>query len=110
MEDPGRAVLLAEIDLTSFSGTAIETEVFAVAGDSGTVNGFMFFFETELSPGNWLSTHPRRVSGDTSWRSLVQILPVAFDVNPGDALWVKYQYRASDEVSWVAVEPAKAPV
>lgn len=100
-------VLLSEIDLTSFSETAIETEVLAVA--KGTLNGFVFFFETELSRGNWLSTHPRTASGDCSWRSCVQILPAPFDVIRENGFLVKYQYPANHVgCGGVVIQPGKA--
>ena len=92
----GDPVLLTEIDLTSFSRSLIETEVLGEVKDSGIFNGFTFFFETELSRGNWLSTHPGVVSAASSWRNCVQILPAPLEVSAGDRYRVKYQYRTNE--------------
>lgn len=100
---PFEPILLAEIDMNSFLGTSVETEVSATVENSGTINGFAFFFELELSSGNWLSTNPKQVSDDSSWRSLVQVLSSPLEVVPGDRLEVKYQYPAIDEVGSVTI-------
>ena len=107
----GEPVLLTEIDLASFSGTLIATEVVAVAKESGTFNGFIFFFETELSPGNWLSNRPGTASKENSWRTCVQVLSAPFDVSAGDRYRVKYQYRTNDVgFSWVDIQPDQSLV
>ena len=101
----GEPVLLTEIDLTSFSRSLIETEVVGEVKASGTFNGFTFFFETELSPANWLSTNPDTVSAESSWRNCVQILPAPFEVSLGDRYRVKYQYRINElGFSWVEIQ------
>ena len=113
----GEPVLLVELDLGSFSGTVIgprrwaarlETEVIAVANDAGRLNGILVFFETELSPGNWLSTRPGTVSNTCHWQNWVQILPAPFDVSPGDTFLVKYQYRTNDGGGRVAIQPRES--
>jgi SAM-dependent methyltransferase len=107
----GEPVLLTEIDLTSFSRSLIETEVVGEVKESGTFNGFTFFFETELSPANCLSTHPGTVSADSNWRNCVQILPAPFEVSPGDRYRVKYQYRTDGlGFSWVDIQEDKSAV
>lgn len=104
----GDPITLTEIDLASFTGTAIEAEVCGVVKDSGMLNGFLLFFEAELSPGNWLSTHPGVVSTDSHWSTLVQILPVPFQVIPGQRYLVNYQYRGNDGTfGWVTVQQTK---
>ena len=100
---PCEPILLAEIDMNSFKGTCVETEVSATVENSGTINGFAFSFELELSNGNWLSTNPKQVSDESSWRSLVQVLPSPLEVNPGDRLAVKYQYPADTEAGSITI-------
>ena len=102
-----KPILLTEIDFNSFSSTTVETKVSSKVENSGTINGFAFFFELELSSGNWLSTNPESVSDDSSWRSLVQILPAPLEVIAGDELEIKYQYPADYEAPSVTIAPLK---
>ncbi len=101
----GEPILLSEIDLTTFSQSLIDTEVVGAVIETGTFDGFTFFFETELSPQNWLSTNNLTLPAENSWRNCVQVLPAPMEVSTGDRYQVNYRYRPDGFVSWVEVQP-----
>jgi hypothetical protein len=101
----GDPVLLAQIDMASFSQTSLDVNAVGVAAAAGKISGVMIFFEAELSPGNRLSTHPERASKNCHWRNFVQVLPAPFSVKPGDRFAVSYRYRAAGRADRVRVQP-----
>jgi len=88
-------IMLAEVELGSFSGTTAEAEVTGTAIGTGVLNGLLLFFEAELSPGNWLSTRPGVAGPECNWQNLVLVLPAGVPVSPGDLFLIKYQYSRS---------------
>jgi protein arginine N-methyltransferase 1 len=86
----GEPILLTEIELDSFTEIEIATQVGGVIRDPGLFNGFISYFEAELSPDNWLTNHP---PANSSWRTNVQLLSSALDVKNGDSYVATFEYR-----------------
>lgn len=77
-------VLLADIDLSSFTRIDFQNRATAIASRSGELNGILAFCEVGLSPDHCLSTHPDRVLEDNHWQNLVHLLPAALSMKAGD--------------------------
>jgi hypothetical protein len=90
----GDPVLLADIDLKENEGIPIDTNVNGVLAKSGLFNGFLIFFELQLSPRTKLSVQPDLVNEDSCWNVPVWILENSFFANAQQRFNVSYRYRS----------------
>ena len=96
-------VLLAEIDLRSIENIVIDSKREAVAGTSGKIDGLLEYFELELSPTTWLSTHPFQTEENNHWRNPVWVFLDPLDLDEGDHFEVSYRYRMAEDRTHVSI-------
>ena len=96
-------VLLAELDLRAIENLAIDNRIDVVANACGQIDGLLEYFELELGPTTWLSTHPSRTEENNHWRSPVWIFLDSLTVEKGDHFEVSYGYRMTEDRSQVSI-------
>jgi hypothetical protein len=96
-------VQLAVVDLKDMSQLSVDNTLTVTADTSGRLDGVLVYFEIELGPTTWLSTHPVQATKDCSWSSPVRILTEPLNLQTGDRLAVTYQYRITGDQFKVSV-------
>ena len=82
---------LANVNLCQFHDPRVDYSETIIAHTAGLLNGLLIYFEVELSPQTWLSTHPDKAGQDNHWRSPVWGTLPAFDVECGESFVVQYE-------------------
>jgi protein arginine N-methyltransferase 1 len=95
-------ILMAEIGLREVERLAINNSVTVAANTSGQLNGLVIYFELDVGPSTYLTTHPTRAGKDCSWNNVVWILD-PLSLRTYDQFNVTYQYRATPTPLSVAV-------
>ena len=85
-------IVLADLDLGSDDMPRVRTSntLSAVAGSA--LNGLLVYFELEIAPDLWLSTHPRDADEHCSWRNMAWILPEDTTTASSRSFAVTYAY------------------
>lgn len=96
-------VLLAEVDLKDVKQLIIDNIKIVTANTPGQLNGILEYFELELGPTTYFSTHPAKVDLDNHWRSPVWIFSDSSFFNTGEQFAITYQYRVTEDKSRVTV-------
>jgi hypothetical protein len=92
-------VLLANVDLRTWRGAWIRTIKTVTATESGHLNGFIVYFELQVGPSTFLSTHPRVVDETNHWHSPVRVFTSPLAIRAGDRFDVAYWYERASAAS-----------
>jgi hypothetical protein len=99
-------ILLADVDFAQLRYPKLEPQtVTAVAEVPGQLNGFVVYFELQLSSKVRLSTHPDKADRSCSWRLPVWIRD-PLPLQPSDRFCVSYKYRGMGKYSEVSISRA----
>ena len=90
-------VLLADVDLKDVRQLSINNTTTGNANVSGQLDGLLEYFELELSPTTYFSTHPAKVDKDNHWRSPIWVFVEPLLLNIGDQFEVTYRYRITED-------------
>ena len=90
-------VLLAEVDFRDIGKLFIDNTAMITANASGQLDGILEYFELELSPTTYFSTHPTKVDKDNHWRSPIWVFVEPLLLNIGDQFEVTYRYRITED-------------
>ena len=96
-------IQLATIDLASFTSSELTSTVPFHIATAGKFDGFLVYFDLEVGAGEQLTTSPPRLNSDCHWLHPVWLLPVAFEVEVGQAFQATYS-NASSDGGWAYIE------
>ncbi len=102
----GASVLLADIDFSTVTETALDTTAAGTAALAGELNGVLVYFELELGGHGMLSSHPARADAANHWASLVWVPSQSLAVRPGDRFSISYRYRVPGAEDRLLIRPA----